>query len=258
MATAIQIGTDRSSRRAARRDSSPSLPALAPQRMAMLSAILDRPMPSCVRQGDCECGECRTIRARSITCDRCGYTGQPYVNPCICVSTYHSWTKTWRQAVRQAKRHGKDRTFGYSAENCAANLAAHLATPCPTECVPSAPTGSCLHGYVECPVCVPDMDNPAYEDDRQHPWTIIRDLRSVLAGWTDEVVVCKSRTIDAYLNRDSEGYTELLIEASDVVRNADRPNERWLALAVKSPEDAAALGYALLRAAQLPVREMRS
>jgi hypothetical protein len=187
MATAIQLdGVHVSRRGTTDRARTPRVsPLPAPlldhdETLGRVRAILDRPMPYAAEMERCSCAECTELRARPFSCSQCGYAGEALVNPCLCVAEYDGTIRKYQKALRDAKRSGTDHTFGYTLERLSENLARAKALPRPNACLPSSDGGACGHGYVECPVCVAELGNPARECDRLHPWTIIRDLRAVL------------------------------------------------------------------------------
>jgi len=259
MPTALRLASERQTRHErVLRHAQPSRQLTA--RETQLLAILDRSMPFVAEQKRCECAECSALRARAFKCGRCGYRGEPFVNPCICIEQFDQWEDAWRKAVREATRKGIDHVFGEDVASCKARLARHRAKGRPGECLPSARGGDCCHGHLECPVCVEDMDNPAREEDKQHAWRIIRDMRAAL-GENNGRAVRDSHRIRANVLQDVEGYIAVDVSGGGVVgddggvKNRDG-TESLFQLSVRSKNDLRALALALLRACDAPIHQL--
>lgn len=264
MATAIQLDGVHDSRRAT--TSPGKTPRLASVPAPMLDRaetldrvreVLDRPMPYAAEMQRCGCAECVELRARPFSCGQCGFAGEPLVNPCSCADERDGRIRMYQTALRDAKRRGADYTFGYTLERLSENLARAKAVPRPNVCLPSAKGGSCSHGDVECPVCVAGLDHPARECDRLHPWTVIRELRSVVRS-TEPLPSVEPSHITAKVWHDDGGLIQVDIDGAESIYDAGARSRQGkdghpsANLGLKSIDDVRALAFALLRACEAP------
>lgn len=144
--------------------------------------ILDTPRPYSCELGNCICAECTRLRATTMRCETCGYVGAPLVYPCHCDDERETGLRFLGERLAESERKG--RVLGHGPKWWRAQIAAALTDPIPPLCAVDGREQRCSHTGTECPVC--NMDGSEHgkwvsRDNRLHAWTIIRELRELLA-----------------------------------------------------------------------------
>jgi hypothetical protein len=107
-------------------------------------------------------------------------------------------------------------------------------------------------------VCVAGLENPARECDRLHPWTIIRELRSVVRTTEAQTGVALSQ-ISAKVWHDDGGLIQVDIDGAESIYDAGARSRQGkdghpsAYLGLKSLDDVRSLAFALLRACSAPL-----